>query len=55
MVFWLSMKRTKLALSAVLLAILSAGYLSVQPPAVAGALPEQLTDKNFWALSTDLS
>lgn len=49
------MKRTKLALSAVLLAILSAGYLSVQPPAVAGALPDQLTDKTFWALSTDLS
>jgi hypothetical protein len=49
------MKRTKLALSAILLAILSASYLSVQPPAVAGALPEQLTDKGFWALSAELS
>ena len=55
MFFFQSMKRTKLALSAILLAILSAGYLSVQPPAVAGALPEQLTDKRFWALSSDLS
>ena len=49
------MRRTTLALSSVLLAILSAGYLSVQPPAVAGALPEQLTDKSFWALSSELS
>ena len=55
MFFLQSMRRTKLALSAVLLAILSAGYLSVQPPAVAGALPEQLTDKGFWALSSELS
>lgn len=55
MFFFQSMKRTKLALSAILLAILSAGYLSVQPPAVAGALPEQLTDRNFWELSSDLS
>ena len=45
MFFSRSMKRTKLALSAILLAILSASYLSVQPPAVAGALPEQLTDR----------
>jgi len=47
----------RLALSGVLIAVVSAWYLSVQPSAGAGAaaLPPQLTDKAFWALSTSLS
>lgn len=49
------MKRRRLALSALLLAVLTSWYISAQPPAVAGALPEQLTDKTFWALSQEFS
>jgi len=49
--------RRRLALSGVIIAVVSAWYLSVQPSVGAGAasLPEQLTDKAFWALSATLS
>jgi hypothetical protein len=47
----------RLALPGLLIAIVSAWYLSVQPSArgSAGSLPQQLTDKEFWSLSTSLS
>jgi len=37
------------------LAVISAGYVSVQPRAATNALPEELADKVFWALSSELS
>ena len=51
------MTRRRLALSGVLIAVVSAWYLSVQPSAGAGAaaLPPRLTDQAFWALSSSLS
>jgi hypothetical protein len=51
------MLRRRLALSGVIAAVVSAWYLSVQPSAGAGsaALPQQLADKDFWALSASLS
>ncbi|HJR58745.1 MAG TPA: hypothetical protein VJ813_05095 [Vicinamibacterales bacterium] len=51
------MLRRRLALSGVIVAAVSAWYLSVQPSAGAGsaALPPQLADKDFWALSASLS
>jgi hypothetical protein len=52
------MRRRPLALSGVIVAVVSAWYLSVQPSAGAGgagALPQQLTDKDFWELSASLS
>lgn len=52
------MTRRRLALSGVVLAVVSAWYLSaVQPSAGAGsaALPQQLRDQEFWALSSGLS
>jgi hypothetical protein len=51
------MTRRRLALSGMIVAVVSAWYLSVQPSAGAGsaALPEQLGDKEFWALSSSLS
>ena len=51
------MTRSRLALSGLLIAVVSAWYLSVQPSAGAGSasLPQQLSDKAFWALSTSLS
>jgi hypothetical protein len=49
--------RRRIALPGVLIAVVSAWYLSVQPSAGAGtaSLPEQLTDKSFWSLSSTLS
>lgn len=52
------MNRRRLALSGVVLAVVSAWYLSaVQPSAGAGsaALPQQLRDQEFWSLSSTLS
>lgn len=51
------MTRRRLALSGVIVAVVSAWYLSVQPSAGAGsaALPQQLGNKEFWALSSSLS
>ncbi len=49
------MTRRRLTLTGLVIAVLSAGYLSVQTSVGAGALPEQLSDKSFWALSTELS
>jgi hypothetical protein len=51
------MTRSRLALSGLLIAVVSAWYLSVLPSAGAGSatLPQQLSDKTFWALSTSLS
>ncbi len=52
------MRRRPLALSGVIVAVVSAWYLSVQPSAGAGgtgALPQQLANKDFWELSTSLS
>lgn len=51
------MRRRHLALSAVIVAVVSAYGLSVLPPAGAGAaaLPERLSDRDFWSLSTALS
>lgn len=49
------MKRRKVTLSALLIAVLASWYISAQPPAVAGALPEQLTGQAFWTLSQELS
>lgn len=49
------MTRRRLTLSGLLIAAVSAWYLSVQSAAVAGALPEQLSPKAFWQLSSELS
>ncbi|MBA3640547.1 MAG: hypothetical protein M3541_07100 [Acidobacteriota bacterium] len=49
------MTRRRLTLTGLVIAVISAGYLSVQTSVGAGALPEQLSDKSFWALSTELS
>lgn len=51
------MTRRRIALSGVIIAVVSAWYLSVQPSAGAGtpSLPQQLGDKAFWALSQSLS
>jgi hypothetical protein len=51
------MTRNRLALSGVIIAAVSAWYLSVQPSAGAGSatLPQQLRDAEFWSLSGSLS
>lgn len=49
------MTRRRLTLTALVIAVISAGYLSVQVSVGAGALPEHLSDKAFWALSSELS
>src|SRR5688500_6644340 len=49
------MTRRRLTLTGFVIAVISAGYLSVQTSVGAGALPEQLNDKAFWALSNELS
>ena len=51
------MSRRRLALPGVLVAIVAAWYLSVPPSAggSTGNLPQQLPDKDFWALSGSLS
>lgn len=49
------MIRRRLTLTGLVVAVISAGYLSVQTSVGAGALPERLSDKAFWALSTELS
>jgi hypothetical protein len=51
------MTRRRLALSGVIVAVVSAWYLSVQPSAGAGSasLPQQLGDGEFWSLSSTLS
>ena len=51
------MTRRRLALSGVIVAVVSAWYLSVEPSEGAGSatLPTQLSDKDFWALSNTLS
>jgi hypothetical protein len=52
------MTRRRLALTGIVIAAVSAWYLSVQPSSAgagSGALPEQLGDKEFWELSTSLS
>ena len=49
------MTRPRFALSAIFIAFVAAWYQSVDPRAVAGSLPEQLSDKTFWALSAELS
>jgi hypothetical protein len=49
------MTRRRLTLTGFLLAVAAAWYLSVLPSAGAGALPEELSDKAFWALSSELS
>src|SRR5918993_448399 len=50
-----SMTRRRLTLTGFVIAVISAGYFSVQTSVGAGALPERLTDKAFWALSSELS
>jgi len=45
----------RLTLSGVIIAVVSAWYLSVQPSAGAGSLPQQLGAREFWELSTSLS
>lgn len=49
------MARRPLTLTGFVLSLVAAAYLSIQSPAGAGALPEELTGKAFWALSTELS
>jgi hypothetical protein len=51
------MVQRRLALSGIIVAVISAWYLSVQPSVGAGSasLPEQLADKDFWSLSNALS
>jgi hypothetical protein len=51
------MTRNRIALSGVIIAVVSAWYLSVQPSAGAGSatLPQQLRDREFWSLSAGLS
>lgn len=49
------MMRRPLTLTGFILAVVAAWYLSVQPSAGAGSLPQQLSDSAFWALSTELS
>jgi hypothetical protein len=49
------MTRRRLSLTGFVIAVISAGYLSVQTSVGAGALPEHLSDKAFWALSNELS
>src|SRR5829696_6078306 len=51
------MVQRRLALSGIIVAVLSAWYLSAQPSVGAGSssLPEQLADKEFWSLSSSLS
>lgn len=49
------MTRRRLTLTGLVIAVFSAAYLSVQTSVGAGALPEGLSDKAFWALSTELS
>ena len=52
-----AMVQRRLALSGIIVAVISAWYLSAQPSVGAGSatLPEQLADKEFWSLSTTLS
>jgi hypothetical protein len=49
------MTRRRLTLTGLVIAVASAWYLSVLPPADAGALPDELSNKAFWTLSTELS
>ena len=49
------MTRRRLTLSGIIIAAVAAWYLSVQPSARAGALPEQLSGKAFWQLSAGMS
>ncbi len=49
------MTRRRLTLTGFVIAVISAVYLSVQTSVGAGALPDQLSDKAFWALSNELS
>ena len=49
------MTRRRLTLTGIVIAVASAWYLSVLPPADAGALPDELSNKAFWTLSTELS
>jgi hypothetical protein len=51
------MIQRRLALSGIIVAVISAWYLSAQPSVGAGPanLPDHLTDKEFWSLSTSLS
>ena len=49
------MTRRRLTLSGIIVAAVAAWYLSVQPSARAGALPDQLSGKAFWQLSTAMS
>lgn len=51
------MSRRRLALPGILVAVVAAWYLSVRPSAggSGAGLPQQLADKDFWALSSALS
>jgi hypothetical protein len=49
------MTRRRLTLSGIIIAAVVAWHLSVQPSARGGALPEQLTGKALWQLSSELS
>jgi hypothetical protein len=49
------MTRRRLTLSGIIISAVAAWYLSVQPSALGGALPEQLSGKALWQLSTELS
>jgi len=49
------MIRRPFALTGFVIAVVAAWHLSVLSPAGAGALPEELTGKAFWTLSTELS
>lgn len=49
------MTARRLTLTGFLFAVASAWYLSVLPAADAGALPQELSNKAFWALSTEMS
>ena len=49
------MTRRRLSFTGLVIAVLTASYLFVQSSISAGALPQQLTDTAFWALSTHLS
>ncbi len=49
------MTRRRLTLSGIIIAAVAAWHLSVQPSARGGALPEQLTGRALWQLSSELS
>jgi hypothetical protein len=50
-----AMTRRRLTLSGIIIAAVAAWHLSVQPSARGGALPEQLTGRALWQLSSELS